>query len=79
MLNAHTNYTEALSRLWEALVCPMPMTRTITTTARTPRRAVATTDDSESIEAGTSSPGLDNVREIGEMDEDTFYMLRGIV
>ena len=27
-------------------------------------------------EAGTSSPGFDNVREI---DEDEFYMLRGIV
>ena len=26
VLNAHTNDTEALSRLWEALVCPMPMT-----------------------------------------------------
>ena len=44
-----------------------------------PRWAVTTTDDSESIEAGTSSTGLDNVREIGEMYEHKFFMLRGIV
>ena len=40
---------------------------------------VTISDDSKSTEAGTSSHGLDNVREIGEMDEDKFYMLRGIV
>ena len=44
------------------------------TMARTPRP-----DDSVSSEAGTPSPGLDNVRGIGEMYEDQFYMLRGIV
>ena len=40
VLNAHTNDTEAVSWLWEALVCPMLMTRTITTPtrARTPGR-----------------------------------------
>ena len=37
---------------------------------------VTTGDESEPTEAGTSSPRLDDVREI---DEDEFYMLRGIV
>ena len=48
------------------------------TTARTPGQLVTAGDDtdSEPTEAGTSSPGLDNMPEI---DEGEFYMLRSIV
>ena len=79
LLNAHSDDTEALSRLWDDF--SLSNADDSDDSDADSDSATVTLEDSEPAvtEAGTSSPGLDNVQEIGETNDEHFDILRGNV
>ena len=75
VLNAHSDDTEALSRRWDDF--SFSNADDSDDSDADSDSATATVDDS--APAVTEAPGLDNVREIGETDDEHFDMLRGNV